>query len=215
MFDLYSRDLEFFKLYHHTEKINCPGFCQGGITQKVTIVNERLTKIAASIGLFTGGIFGMAGSFLTSATLRNLAWGIDGVGLILATALLTIYYFRKGLDTTAAGCLIFAIGEGLILSSSGLDLNSNVSSFGAGTSLWAASLFVTSLQKTYALFIRCTGLAAAILFSVAAVQIFSAQPTNALTKPLPFYAYPIFVITIFGWAWTLLDKGSRQQAKRD
>ena len=44
-------------------------------------MNERLTKITASIGLFIGGIFGMAGSFLTSATLRNLAWGIDGVGL--------------------------------------------------------------------------------------------------------------------------------------
>ena len=167
-------------------------------------MNERLIKITASIGLFIGGIFGMVGSFVTSASLRNLAWGIDGVGLILASALLTIYYFRKGLDFTAAGFLIFAIGEGLILSSSGMDLDSNVSSFGAGTSLWAASLFLLSFQKAYPLFIRCTGLLSAILFSVTCVQIYIGQPFNALTKPLPFYAYPIFVITIFGWAWTLL-----------
>ena len=171
-------------------------------------MSERLAKITASIGLFIGGIFGMAGSFVTSATLRNLAWGIDGVGLILASALLTIYYFRKGLDVTSAGFLIFAIGEGLILSSSGMDLDSNVSSFGAGAGLWAASLFIISFQKTYPVFIRCTGLLAAILFSVTAVQIYTAHALNALTKPLPFYAYPIFVITIFGWAWTLLNKGS-------
>ena len=174
-------------------------------------MNERLTKITASIGLFIGGLFGMVGSFVTSASFRNLAWGIDGVGLILASALLTIYYFRKGLDVTAAGFLIFAIGESLILSSSGMDLDSNVSSFGAGTSLWAASLFTISFQKTFHLFIRCAGLLAAILFSVTAVQIYSAQPLNALTKPLPFYAYPIFVITIFGWAWTLINKRSLQQ----
>ena len=174
-------------------------------------MNERLTKITASIGLFIGGIFGTIGSFVTSASFRNLAWSIDGVGLILASALLTIYYFRKGLDATASGFLIFAIGEGLILSSSGMDLDSNVSSFGAGTSLWATSLFIISFQKVYPFFIRCTGLLSAILFSVTAVQIYTAQPLNALTKPLPFYAYPIFVITIFGWAWTLLNKPSLKQ----
>ena len=138
-------------------------------------MNERSTKITASTGLFIGGIFGMVGSFVTSASLRSLAWGIDGVGLILASALLTIYYFRKGMDATAAGFLIFAIGEGLILSSSGMDLDSNVSSFGAGTSLWAASLFIISFQKTYPFFIRCTGLLSAILFSVTAVQIYTAK----------------------------------------
>ena len=172
-------------------------------------MDERLTKIIASIGLFIGGVFGMVGSFVPFSSLRSLAWGIDGVGLILATVILTIYYFRKGLDITAAGFLIFAIGESLILSSSGIRLDANVSSFGAGCSLWATSLFVISSQKTYPIFIRGTGLLAAVLFSVAAVQIFMDYPLNALTKPLPFYAYPVFVITIFGWIWTL----SREHAR--
>ena len=172
-------------------------------------MNERLTKITASIGLLIGGIFGMVGSFVPSASLRSLAWGIDGVGLILATVILTIYYFRKGFDITAAGFLIFAIGESLILSSSGIRLDEDVSSFGAGCSLWATSLFVISSQKTYPIFIRGTGFLAAALFSVAAVQIFMDYPLNALTRPLPFYAYPIFVITIFGWIWTL----SREHAR--
>jgi hypothetical protein len=174
-------------------------------------MNERSTTIIASIGLFTGGVFGMVGSFVTSPSFRNLAWGIDGVGLIVASSLLTIYYFRKGLDITAAGFLIFAIGEGLILASSGTDLDSNVFLFGAGASLWAASLFIISFQKTYPLFIRCTGMLSAVLFLVTAVQIYIEQPLNALTKPLPFYAYPIFVITIFGWAWTLLQKRTKKQ----
>ncbi len=172
-------------------------------------MNERLTKITASIGLFIGGIFGMVGSFVPSDSLRSVAWGVDGVGLILATVVLTIFYFRKGLDITAAGFLIFAIGESLILSSSGIRLDENVSSFGAGCSLWATSLFVISSQKTYPIFIRCTGILAAVLFSVVAVQIFMDYPLDALTKPLPFFAYPIFVITIFGWVWTLLREYAR------
>jgi hypothetical protein len=49
------------------------------------------------------------------------------------------------------------------------------------------------------------------MFTVVAVQIYTDHPVNALTKPLPFYAYPIFVITIFGWAWTLLR--NRVEAK--
>ena len=169
-------------------------------------MNQKLIKLTAVSGLFIGGILGMAGSFISSPSLRSLAWGVDGVGLILATSLLTIHYFRKELDVTAGGFLIFAIGEGLILSSSGIDLNAGISSFGAGISLWAASLFLISFQKTFPLFIRCTGLLAAVLFSIVAVQIFTGNQLNALAKPLPFYAYPIFVITIFGWAWTLLKE---------
>lgn len=169
-------------------------------------MNERTTQITASTGLFIGGAFGMVGSFVSSAPLRSLAWCIDGVGLILAGALLTIYYLRKGLDMTASGFLVFTIGEGFILASSGINLNEHVTLFAAGTSLWAASLCLISLQKTYPVFIRCTGLIAAVLFSVTSVLIFTGRPVNALTEPLPFFAYPIFVITIFGWAWTLLRK---------
>ena len=146
----------------------------------------------------------MVGSFVTSPSMRGLAWGIDGVGLVLATALLTTYYFRKGSDSTAAGFLIFAIGQGLILSSSGDNLDAGITTFGAGTALWATALIVISFQKTYPLLIRCSGLIAAILFSITAIKIFTGDTVNAFSKPLPFYAYPLFVITIFGWAWTLL-----------
>ena len=170
------------------------------------MMNEKLITLTASIGLIIGGIFGMAGSMVTPASVRGLAWGIDGLGLILATALLTFYYFRKGQDMTAAGFLVFAIGESLILSCSGIELNSDLSSFAAGTGLWALSLFLVSFQNTFPLLIRGTGVIAAILFSIVAFQIFTGHPVNALTKPLPFFAYPVFVITIFGWAWTLLKK---------
>ena len=161
-------------------------------------------KTIASTGLFIGGIFGMVGSFAPSASLRGLAWGLDGVGLIVATALLTVYYFRKGYDTIAAGFLIFAIGEALILSCNATDLNANASSFGAGTSLWAASLALISFQNLFPMVVRLTGFIAAVLFSITSVQIFIGLPVNTLSEPLPFYAYPFFAATIFGWGWMLL-----------
>jgi len=167
-------------------------------------MNEKLIKITASIGLIIGGLLGMVGSFVPSASLRSLAWGIDGIGLILAGALLAIYYFRKGYDATAAGFLIFVLGESLIVSSSGINLDANVPSFGAGTALWSTSLLLISFQKVFPVFVRGTGFIAAVLFAVVTVQIFTGDPLNALTKPLPFYAYPFFAATIFGWTWTLL-----------
>jgi hypothetical protein len=167
-------------------------------------MKEKLTNMTASIGLIIGGILGMAGSFAPSASLRSLAWGIDGIGLIIAGALLAVYYFRKGYDAAAAGFLIFTIGEALILSSSAMNLDENISTFGAGTGLWAASLSLISFQKVFPILIRCIGFLAAALFAVVAIQIFTGHPLNALTKPLPFYAYPFFAVTIFGWAWNLL-----------
>jgi hypothetical protein len=171
-------------------------------------MSEKLTKTIASVGLFIGGIFGMIGSFVSSASFRGLAWGLDGAALILAGALLTIYYFRKGYDALGAGFLIFIIGESLILSCNAIDLNENVSSFGAGTSLWAASLALISFQNLFPMVVRLAGFIAAVLFSIVSVQIFTGHPVNALTEPLPFYAYPFFAATIFGWGWMLLRTNS-------
>jgi len=167
-------------------------------------MNEKLTKTIAAIGLFTGGIFGIIGSFVSSASFRGLAWGVDGVALILASALLNVHNFRKGFDTLAAGFLIFAIGESLILSCNAADLNENISSFGAGTSLWAASLALISFQNVFPKLVRFTGFITAVLFLVVSIQIFTGGSINALTEPLPFYAYPFFAATLFGWGWILL-----------
>jgi hypothetical protein len=167
-------------------------------------MNEKLIKVTASTGLLIGGILGMVGSFLPSASLRSLAWSLDGLGLIIAGALLVVYYLRKGHDGTAAGFLVFTIGEALILSSSGVDLDANVTLFGAGAGLWAASLALISFQKVFPIVVRSTGFIAAALFITVSIQIFTGHHINALTKPLPFYAYPFFAATIFGWAWKLI-----------
>jgi hypothetical protein len=46
--------------------------------------NKNL-NLVASIGLALGGVFGLAGTFAGQENLRNLAWGIDSLGLIVAT----------------------------------------------------------------------------------------------------------------------------------
>jgi len=166
-------------------------------------MNERIIKTLASIGLILGGTLGLAGSFAPTDLLRYIAWNIDGVGLIIATILLTLYYYKKGSDITAAGFMIFALGECAIVSSNSIHLEDNIYTFGTGTALWALSLLVISSQKTYSILIRSTGIVSAILFSTVTVLIFTDHPINGLTKPLPFFAYPFFVITILGWAWSL------------
>ncbi|MER8415229.1 hypothetical protein [Mesorhizobium sp. M1342] len=48
--------------------------------------------VIAAIGLAIGGAFGLAGTFVASAELRETLWTIDGVALVVATALLTMKY---------------------------------------------------------------------------------------------------------------------------
>ncbi len=72
-------------------------------------------KIVAGVGLALGGIFGMAGTMVANQNLRVAFWALDAVGLVVATSLLALMFFRKGNDCVAAGFLVFAIGEAVML----------------------------------------------------------------------------------------------------
>ncbi|WP_246674605.1 hypothetical protein [Mesorhizobium sp. B4-1-3] len=61
------------------------------------------SETVAAIGLAVGGALGMAGTFVTSDALRETLWTIDGVGVVVAAALLTMKYQRLGNDLVAAG----------------------------------------------------------------------------------------------------------------
>jgi hypothetical protein len=45
----------------------------------------------------------MAGTFVAQPDLQALLWAIDGLGLVVATALLALKYARMGHDLVAAG----------------------------------------------------------------------------------------------------------------
>jgi len=160
------------------------------------------------VGLAVGGVFGMAGTFAPSAALRGLAWGIDGVGLVMAGALLTVLFYRSGQDLAASGFLVFVVGQGLILASAAMDLAASVPLFGAGASLWALALVLISVPRVFTLPARLLGLLAAILFAVTALRIFAGTRIMPTTTPLPFYAYPVLVATLVGWIARLLKADS-------
>jgi hypothetical protein len=167
-------------------------------------MSDKCLRVLASVGLTVGGVLGMAGTFAQSASLRGLAWGIDGVSLVMAGALLTIGFYRRGQDLVASGFLVLAVGEGVILSGAAMDLAASVPSFGAGTGMWAVALALISVPRAFPLLVRILGLVAAVMFAATAGQIFAGVQILPTSSPLPFYAYPFFVATFVGWIWTLL-----------
>ena len=161
-------------------------------------------RVIASTALVVGALLGMAGTFVPSASLRGLAWGIDGVALVVASSLLTVHYFRSGHDLVAAGFMVFAIGEGLVLSGAAMDPAASTPSFGSGVGLWAASLALISAPRVMPTWVRGIGFIASALFALVAIQIFVGRPLTPLSAPMPFFAYPFLAVTIFGWAWSHL-----------
>ena len=107
-------------------------------------MNEARPSPVAPICLVVGAVLGLGGSFAPSASLRGLAWGIDGIALVVAAALLAAHLLRRGQDTAAAGFLIFIAGQSLVVSGTALSLEASAAVFGAGAGLWAAALLVIS-----------------------------------------------------------------------
>ena len=173
---------------------------------------DRGVRILASIGLALGAVLGLAGSFAPSPSLRGLAWGIDGLGLVMASALLAVAYFRRGQDRVAAGFLVFMVAESIIVSGAAMDLVESVPSFGAGAGMWALALALISTPSAFPPLVRLLGFATSVLFAATAVQIFAGAEILPTSAPMPFYIYPFFVATIVGWIitlWRLDERGVR------
>jgi hypothetical protein len=168
--------------------------------------SDRRLDVVAAIGLGIGALFGLAGTFISQPDLQSLVWGIDGVGLMIATSLLTLRFFRKGNDLGAAGFLVFAIGQAMIILSAPMGLEPGVPAFGTGVALWATALAMISIPNEFPLPVRLVGMVAALLFVVVAVQIFLGTQLLPTSSPLPFFAYPVFVLTLVGWIWALLKR---------
>jgi hypothetical protein len=173
-------------------------------------MSERSSRLVCSVGLVVGSALGMAGTFVASASVRGLLWGLDGIALVVAAALLAIYYFRSSSEVVAAGFLVFMAGQTLVVSTAAMDLAVGAPVFGAGAGLWGASLVLISVPRVASLWVRIVGVIAGVLFFVVALQIFMRQALTPLSQPLPFFAYPFFVATLIGWAWQRFqdDRGS-------
>jgi hypothetical protein len=168
--------------------------------------DRTLNRIAAA-GLLTGAVFGAAGTLAASPTLQTSLWAVDSVGLVIAAGLLTVKYVRVGPALVAAGFLVFAIGEGVLLSGTAAGPSDSVPAFAAGIALWAAALALVSAPRHFADWLRLLGGVAAGLFAVTAGRIYAGEPLLPTTSPFPFFAYPFLVATLVGWAWTLLREG--------
>jgi hypothetical protein len=161
-------------------------------------------KVVAAIGLALGGVFGIAGTLVSEANLQSIFWGIDGTGLIVATAIRALKFFRSGDDAIAAGFLVFAIGEGLMVSGAAQPLDAMVPSFGVGAALWAAALLLTGIPKGFAVWTRVASVIGAILFATTSARILWGERILATASPLPMFAYPFLVLAFVGWIWTLM-----------
>jgi hypothetical protein len=160
-------------------------------------------NVIAAVGLALGGALGLAGAMVTQQNVQALLWAIDAAGIVMASALLTVKYFRTGDDVVASGFLVFAIGEGVLLSGTAAGPAGSVPAFAAGTTLWATGLALVSIPKLFAVPIRILGIASAILFIITPARIFWGEQLLPSAAPLPSYAYPLLVATFIGWIWTL------------
>jgi hypothetical protein len=176
-----------------------PRQCDGPVTRSST-------DIVVVAGLIAGATLGVGGTLVSSDAARQLLWLIDGVGVVVATALLAVRFLRSGDDMIAAGFIVFALGETLLISGTAAGLDASVPSFGGGVALWAAGLLLINAPPTLPRWIRSAGFVAALLFAVVAARIFRGEHLLPTSAPLPFFAYPFVVLNFLGWSATVLKR---------
>jgi hypothetical protein len=160
---------------------------------------RKSLDVVAAVALAVGGAFGLAGTFVSVDAVRQELWAIDGMALVVATALLAVRFLSEGRELVAAGFLVFLAGQTLIVSGNAAGLAGSVPSYGGGVSLWAAGLVMIGAAPVFPFWCRATGVIAAGLFAVTAALIawgVSLPPTAA---PLPTLGYPFLVLTFVGW----------------
>lgn len=175
--------------------------------------NLRILVVA---GLVAGGVLGMLGTIVSAADVRAVCWSIDAVGLIIATTILALAFGRSGRLEVAAGFLIYAIGESVMLGGTAMSLEASVPAFAAGTALWSAGLTLISVPRVFAVWTRLAGMIGAVLFGIVSLSIFRGVSLTPLSRPLPSFAYPFLVITFIGWIIAILkgDVGNALGASR-
>lgn len=165
--------------------------------------SNRPTLLAPAC-LVVGALLGMGGAFVPSVPLRSLAWGVDGIALVVAAALLAVHFFRHGHDMVAAGFLVLIAGQTLVVSGSAMTLEASAPAFAAGAGLWAAALLLISTPRLMPNAVRALGYIAAVLLAATTIQVLGGRNLTPLSEPLPFFAYPFLVFTMLGWAWSCL-----------
>ncbi len=166
-------------------------------------MNGKKLRIFTAICLVIGGVLGMVGSF-SPPSVRGIAWGLDGTALVVGAALLSVHYIKLGNEQLAAAFLVFLAGQTLVVSGSAMSLSESSPSFAAGIGLWAAALAMISTSCLMPMVPRITAGISSVLFAITAIQIYGGIELNALSKPFPFFAYPLLVFTLFGLAWVHL-----------
>ena len=175
---------------------------------------QRRNDIIAVIGLTLGATLGIGGTLVSNDSLRQIFWMIDGVGVVVATSLLTVRFFRGGDDIAAAGFIVFALGESLLVSGNAAGLEASVPSFGGGVALWSAGLALISFSNSLATWIRAVHVVAAALFAIVAFRIASGEHLVPTSSPLPFFAYPFVVLGFVAWIVTIMKRRTASPAER-
>lgn len=169
-------------------------------TITATASTNTTTTTVAPCCLLLGALLGLVGSVVPSTPLRSLAWGLDGTLLVVAAALLAVHCLRRQQELLAAGFLVFIAGQTLVVAGSAMTLPASRPLFAAGAALWAAALLMISGPRLLPSLARAAGTVTALLFAATALQIFAGATLTPLSRPLPFLAYPVFVLTLASWA---------------
>jgi hypothetical protein len=165
-------------------------------------------RVLIVVGLAIGAVLGFGGNFLPVGPQQSVAYALSSLGIIMGSALLTVWFARQGKSIIAVGFALLALAEGIILSGPFLLAHTpslpGAYTFAAGAALYAVALPLVSVPPAFPLWTRIAGALAAIPFAMHAMLWLLGRSPNP-SGPLASIGYVLLIVAIVGWMITILQ----------
>ena len=172
---------------------------------------NRTNAYVIAVSLAIGVVLGLVGSFMPEGAALRTSWVVSGLGLIVGWLLLAARQARISQDRVAAGLAIMALGESVLFAGVAFGADVQTGVFGGGAALYFAGLLLACLSTVFPLWTRVAGTVAAVLFIIAALQIYAGQQVAVVDpSPIVIGGYTMLSVANVGWIIAVL-RGERRR----
>lgn len=153
-------------------------------------------RLIVTVGFAIGALLGMGGSFLPPGDLQHNAWFVSSAGLVVGLVLLAGRMTTEGRDQTAAGLVVLALAEVVLMTMAGSMRPETV--FAHGVGLYVPGFLLVAASDRYPVWVRVVNVLTAVAFAAHWVLHVTGghAPVNG---PAAGVGYGLFVASLVGW----------------
>lgn len=158
----------------------------------------------AAWGMVGWILLGLAGAVVPEGGPRDVLWLLSGVGLVTGGMAAAAVYRSKGMDLHAAGFMVLAIAEAVMIAGHNRATDPGADAgFATGVALYAAGFLLVGIPSGFAWWGRVAAVVSSVPFALHAILRAAGQELGS-DGPYTDYGYALAFVAVVAFAVDLL-----------